>query len=184
MSKAPSAFRTISEVSDELDVAKHVLRFWEMKFPQIKPMKRGGGRRYYRPEDLALLKGICHLLHAEAYTIKGVQKILRERGVESVKQTGAAPTDTKPKKAGKLETIATSKKPTSKPTAAAKKSTGSKPSARRTAPKLDVAELNTDVVEALSRAISELQACRNALLGTPPAKKARTRTPNAGQHRT
>lgn len=184
MSKAPSAFRTISEVSDELDVPKHVLRFWEMKFPQIKPMKRGGGRRYYRPEDLALLKGICHLLHAEAYTIKGVQKILRERGVESVKQTGAAPTNTKRKKAGKLTTIATSKKPTTKPTATAKKLTGSKPSARRAAPKLDVAELNTDAVEALSRAISELQACRNALLGTPPAKKARTRTRNAGQHRT
>ena len=85
MSKAATAFRTISEVSEELDVPKHVLRFWEMKFPQIKPMKRGGGRRYYRPEDMSLLKGICHLLHAEAYTIKGVQKILRERGVDSVK---------------------------------------------------------------------------------------------------
>ena len=88
MSKAATAFRTISEVSEELDVPKHVLRFWEMKFPQIKPMKRGGGRRYYRPEDMALLKGICHLLHAEAYTIKGVQKILRERGVDAVKDLG------------------------------------------------------------------------------------------------
>ena len=84
MSKTAEAFRTISEVAGELDVPKHVLRFWEARFPQIRPMKRGGGRRYYRPEDLALLRGICHLLHAEGYTIKGVQKILREQGVEQV----------------------------------------------------------------------------------------------------
>ena len=87
--KAPDAFRTISEVADELDVPKHVLRFWEGRFPQIRPMKRGGGRRYYRPEDMAMLRGICHLLHAEGYTIKGVQKILREQGVDTVKRAGA-----------------------------------------------------------------------------------------------
>ena len=86
MSKTAEAFRTISEVASELDVPKHVLRFWEARFPQIKPMKRGGGRRYYRPEDLALLRGICHLLHAEGYTIKGVQKILREQGIDQVKR--------------------------------------------------------------------------------------------------
>jgi DNA-binding transcriptional MerR regulator len=92
MSKTEDAFRTISEVAAELDVQKHVLRFWEGKFPQIRPMKRGGGRRYYRPEDLALLRGINRLLHNEGYTIKGVQKILREQGVEFVKQaaTGSA----------------------------------------------------------------------------------------------
>ena len=89
MSKTAEAFRTISEVADELDVPKHVLRFWEGRFPQIRPMKRGGGRRYYRPEDMALLRGICHLLHAEGYTIKGVQKILREQGVDTVKRLGA-----------------------------------------------------------------------------------------------
>ncbi len=88
MSKTAEAFRTISEVARELDVPKHVLRFWEGRFPQIRPMKRGGGRRYYRPEDLALLRGICHLLHGEGYTIKGVQKILREQGVEQVKRIG------------------------------------------------------------------------------------------------
>ncbi|MEM7751040.1 MAG: MerR family transcriptional regulator, partial [Pseudomonadota bacterium] len=71
MRKSADAFRTISEVADELDVPKHVLRFWEIKFPQIKPMKRGGGRRYYRPEDMALLSGIRELLHSEGYTIKG-----------------------------------------------------------------------------------------------------------------
>ena len=88
MMKTAEAFRTISEVAGELDVPKHVLRFWEGRFPQIKPMKRGGGRRYYRPEDLQLLRGICHLLHAEGYTIKGVQKILREQGVDQVKRVG------------------------------------------------------------------------------------------------
>lgn len=75
--KAPGAFRTISEVGDELNVQQHVLRFWETKFTQIKPLKRGGGRRYYRPEDVALLKRIHHLLYTEGYTIKGVQKLLR-----------------------------------------------------------------------------------------------------------
>lgn len=88
MSKSIEAFRTISEVAEDLDVPKHVLRFWEVKFPQIRPMKRGGGRRYYRPEDLVLLRGIQRLLHAEGYTIKGVQKILREHGVEPVKDQG------------------------------------------------------------------------------------------------
>ena len=93
MSKAADAFRTIGEVADELDVPKHVLRFWEGKFPQIRPMKRGGGRRYYRPEDMELLRGIRHLLHAEGYTIKGVQKILREQGVEQVKSLVRAALD-------------------------------------------------------------------------------------------
>ena len=80
MDKAPEAFRTISEVADELEVPKHVLRFWEAKFNQLKPMKRGGGRRYYRPEDVALLRGIRFLLYNDGYTIRGVQKILRENG--------------------------------------------------------------------------------------------------------
>ena len=80
MDKAPEAFRTISEVADELEVPKHVLRFWEAKFAQLKPMKRGGGRRYYRPEDVALLRGIRFLLYNDGYTIRGVQKILRQHG--------------------------------------------------------------------------------------------------------
>lgn len=80
MDKAPEAFRTISEVAEELAVPKHVLRFWEGKFAQLKPMKRGGGRRYYRPEDVALLRGIRFLLYSDGYTIRGVQKILREQG--------------------------------------------------------------------------------------------------------
>jgi DNA-binding transcriptional MerR regulator len=90
MNKSAEAFRTIGEVAEELDVPKHVLRFWEGKFPHIRPMKRGGGRRYYRPEDMELLRGIRHLLHAEGYTIKGVQKILREQGVDQVKAAAIA----------------------------------------------------------------------------------------------
>lgn len=89
MGKSLEAFRTIGEVSDLLDVPKHVLRFWEARFPQIKPMKRGGGRRLYRPEDVALLRGIHHLLHNAGFTIKGVQKILREQGVDAVKTLAA-----------------------------------------------------------------------------------------------
>lgn len=84
MDKSPDAFRTISEVADELDLPQHVLRFWESKFSQIKPMKRGGGRRYYRPAEIELLRGIRHLLYTEGYTIKGVQKILREQGARHV----------------------------------------------------------------------------------------------------
>jgi DNA-binding transcriptional MerR regulator len=82
--KAPDAFRTISEVADELDVPQHVLRFWESRFRDIKPMKRGGGRRYYRPDDVDLLRGIRHLLYGEGYTIRGVQRILKEQGVKFV----------------------------------------------------------------------------------------------------
>src|ERR1700712_3390840 len=78
--KAPNAFRTISEVADDLHVQQHVLRFWETKFSQVKPLKRGGGRRYYRPEDVALLRRIHHLLYTEGYTIKGVQKLMKGQG--------------------------------------------------------------------------------------------------------
>lgn len=90
MDKAPDAYRTISEVGDDLDIAQHVLRFWETRFPQIKPLKRGGGRRYYRPDDVELLKGIRHLLYREGYTIKGVQRILKEQGARAVQDVGRA----------------------------------------------------------------------------------------------
>ena len=80
LKKAPNAFRTISEVADELHIPQHVLRFWETKFPQVKPLKRGGGRRYYRPDDIALLRRISDLLYIQGYTIKGVQRLLREGG--------------------------------------------------------------------------------------------------------
>jgi DNA-binding transcriptional MerR regulator len=113
--KSASAFRTISEVATDLDVQQHVLRFWESKFSQIRPLKRGGGRRYYRPEDIALLKRIHHLLYTEGYTIKGVQKLLRDQSkkafvegamtVPEASNEAAAPTQTSesPVKAGMSE---------------------------------------------------------------------------------
>jgi DNA-binding transcriptional MerR regulator len=93
LDKAPDAFRTISEVADDLDVPQHVLRFWESRFSQIRPMKRAGGRRYYRADDVDLLRGIRQLLYGEGYTIRGVQRILKEHGikfVQTVWQEGAA----------------------------------------------------------------------------------------------
>ena len=86
MDKAPDAFRTISKVAADLDIPQHVLRFWETRFTQIKPMKRSGGRRYYRPDDVDLLKGIRRLLYGEGYTIRGVQRILKEHGIASVQR--------------------------------------------------------------------------------------------------
>ena len=94
MDKAPDAFRTISEVAEDLDIPQHVLRFWESRFAQIRPMKRGGGRRFYRPEDVDLLRGVRHLLYGEGYTIRGVQRILREQGasfVQDIWRPGAQP---------------------------------------------------------------------------------------------
>ena len=82
--KSPEAFRTISEVSKDLSLPQHVLRFWETKFAQIKPIKRGGGRRYYRPEDVDLLKGIKNLLYNDGYTIRGVQKVIKENGSKNI----------------------------------------------------------------------------------------------------
>jgi DNA-binding transcriptional MerR regulator len=86
LEKAPDAFRTISEVAGDLDIPQHVLRFWETRFAQIKPMKRSGGRRYYRPDDIDLLRGIRRLLYGEGYTIRGVQRILKENGIASVQR--------------------------------------------------------------------------------------------------
>src|SRR5580700_8418324 len=88
LDKAPDAFRTISEVATDLDVPQHVLRFWESRFAQIKPVKRAGGRRYYRPEDIDLLKGIRALLYSDGLTIRGVQKVLKDRGLRHVAMVG------------------------------------------------------------------------------------------------
>ncbi len=89
MEKSPEAFRTISEVAEDMDLPQHVLRFWETRFPQIKPLKRGGGRRYYRPDDVELLRAIKELLYGEGYTIKGVQKLLREQGASGLVRSAA-----------------------------------------------------------------------------------------------
>lgn len=94
--KSATAFKTISEVSAETGVPQHVLRFWEAKFSQLRPLKRGGGRRYYRPEDLALLMRIRRLLHDEGYTIKGVQKVLRDKVEDAMDVVAATPLPTSP----------------------------------------------------------------------------------------
>jgi DNA-binding transcriptional MerR regulator len=88
MDKSPDAFRTISEVAEDLDLPQHVLRFWETRFGQIRPLKRGGGRRYYRPDDVDLLRGIRHLLYGQGYTIRGVQRIFKEKGLRYVQAVG------------------------------------------------------------------------------------------------
>lgn len=98
-SKAPDAFRTISEVADELDVPQHVLRFWETRFREIRPMKRGGGRRFYRPDDVDLLRGIRHLLYGEGYTIRGVQRILGDEGIKYVQTVWQSATSQPPRSA-------------------------------------------------------------------------------------
>jgi len=94
--KAPDAFRTISEVAEEINVPQHVLRFWESRFTQIRPLKRGGGRRYYRPNDVDLLRGVRHLLYGEGYTIRGVQRLLREQGQSFVQGVWRAGAETPP----------------------------------------------------------------------------------------
>lgn len=173
MTKATEAFRTISEVATELEVPKHVLRFWEAKFPQIRPMKRGGGRRYYRPEDLELLRGIRHLLHAEGYTIKGVQKILREHGIDQVKAFAA--------KATKLQ----AEVPTVKRGRRALQSAGlpvetqaaparqerSAPSQRPAQGQASSHAKTENIINAL---IAELELCRRLLMASPT-----TRSPEA-----
>jgi DNA-binding transcriptional MerR regulator len=105
--KSPDAFRTISEAAEELDLPQHVLRFWETRFSTIKPLKRGGGRRYYRPEDVMLLKGIRHLLYDQGFTIKGVQRIIKDKGarhVIAIGEGGPLPVPATP--AGKLDVAA------------------------------------------------------------------------------
>ncbi len=148
MAKSSEAFRTISEVAEELGVPKHVLRFWEVKFPHVRPMKRGGGRRYYRPEDVELLRGIRVLLHLEGFTIKGVQKILREQGADHVKASGAA---------GTMVGVAVKAKP-APATRATRKSTRS------------VQKLSSDMKSLVERAVNELESCRDLLLAGRPAR--------------
>jgi DNA-binding transcriptional MerR regulator len=168
MSKAADAFRTISEVAAELAVPKHVLRFWEAKFPQIRPMKRGGGRRYYRPGDMELLRGIRHLLHAEGYTIKGVQKILREQGVDVVKAasrtvTGAGEAEPRTRRSGPRPVH----EPAEVRAAAAATSSGSGPG--------DAAPASREPSRAdlVARLVAELEACRSLLTADIEAAPAR-----------
>ncbi|PHP66883.1 MerR family transcriptional regulator [Zhengella mangrovi] len=117
MEKSPDAFRTISEVAEDLDLPQHVLRFWETRFVQIKPMKRGGGRRYYRPQDVELIKGIRHLLYDQGYTIKGVQRLVKENGVPFVVALGSGDVSAIEAIAQKKQTELESQKPHAAPEA-------------------------------------------------------------------
>ncbi len=169
MNKAAEAFRTIGEVADELDVPKHVLRFWEGKFPQIRPMKRGGGRRYYRPEDMELLRGIRHLLHAEGYTIKGVQKILREQGIDQVKTLVREATDA-PSAQPRGKTAAKTAKAAGRKAAAgsARTATAATPAPAAASAPAEKAGLSRP--EIILSIIAELEYCRALLRdGTPAA---------------
>jgi DNA-binding transcriptional MerR regulator len=157
--KAPDAFRTISEVADDLKVPQHVLRFWETRFSQIKPMKRAGGRRYYRPDDVQLLRGIHHLLYGEGYTIRGVQRILRDQGqrfVQNVWQPGAeqpahGPVDEDGE--GAEETIA-----------AARSTADAERAARpQAAPAAIRAQMSREDLRRLQSALFELKECRRLL---------------------
>ncbi len=187
MSKSAEAFRTIGEVADELEVPKHVLRFWEGKFPHIRPMKRGGGRRYYRPEDMELLRGIRHLLHAEGYTIKGVQKILREQGIDQVKAAaaaGAAAAAAESRAAkGRNRAGRTAANHHAPPSAQAKSSAtavansktlsdgdGSSRAAQAL-PHAEAAAPRVSQKDILAAAIRELEMCRKLLVPVPPAAR-------------
>ena len=162
MQKAAEAFRTISEVADDLDVPKHVLRFWEARFTQLKPMKRGGGRRYYRPEDLDLLRGIRHLLYERGLTIKGAQRLLRDEGVEWVKACWRT-ADPAPRVSAPHEVL-------ERPAPAPQKSVG-----RRSVATSERRPMSRQEISALKRAVDELQACHDLLTQTAPPVPAKQR---------
>ncbi|GEP11535.1 MerR family transcriptional regulator [Methylobacterium gnaphalii] len=138
--KRPGAFRTISEVADELGVPQHVLRFWESRFAPVRPLKRAGGRRYYRPDDIDLIKGIQRLLYGQGYTIKGAQRVLKENGVRFVQAIGRGEAE-----AG--QPSLQDREPDGEPVAAAS---------------------TTDVDSVLHDVLSELRACREALASLRP----------------
>lgn len=179
MVKSSDAFRNIGEVADELGIPKHVLRFWEVKFPQIRPMKRGGGRRYYRPEDVELLRGIRVLLHEEGFTIRGVQKIFREQGADQVKASGEdelaggmpqpAVVAAAPKTAARLKTRAPSKarQPNETGTRTTRNKSGAG-GARGAAVSTIAGGATPDAIQHVAKtvqlAITELKACQSLLL--------------------
>ncbi|MGH6890901.1 MAG: MerR family transcriptional regulator [Dongiaceae bacterium] len=164
MTKALEAFRTISEVAEELDVQKHVLRFWENKFPQVHPMKRGGGRRYYRPDDLDLLRGIRCLLHREGYTIKGVQKLLREQGLEFVKECWQGPDG---RAVAAVVEPAAPAKPGRKPRKQAPAATVTADAAGSAA--AGALSKRTDHIARLEKLLADLDDCRRILRGADVA---------------
>jgi DNA-binding transcriptional MerR regulator len=159
MEKSPEAFRTISEVGTDLDVPQHVLRFWETKFSQIKPMKRAGGRRYYRPTDVDLLRGIRHLLYGEGFTIRGVQKLLREHGPAFAIEAG---------RTGGLPTAATPDAVAEEPeTAMDEEDVGN---TSTDMPTSTSAAINSDERAALEQILKELEHARELVAGSKSLK--------------
>jgi DNA-binding transcriptional MerR regulator len=177
MAKAAEAFRTISEVADDLGIQKHVLRFWEVKFSQIRPMKRGGGRRYYRPEDMELLRGIRQLLHRDGYTIKGVQKILREQGVDAVKERAQNDEDVRLAEASAPVASAPAESPD---VGSAARGAGRK-TPSRAAGRSRKASAPADRRSVINAVIAELIECRNLLGGEKSS--ARTAKSQRGTRR-
>lgn len=183
--KSPEAFRTISEVADALDVPPHVLRFWETRFAQVKPVKRGGGRRYYRPEDVRLLRGIRGLLYDDGMTIKGVQKILREKGVRHVIGLGTvggepeAQPESRPVTRAPAEPAEVTRAPAQRPAAAKRPAgEGARPQADlfgaeaaevlTRAPAAEAGEASEAVErKSLKTLVGELEALRAAMLAGP-----------------
>jgi len=170
LDKAPEAFRTISEVAEDLDLPQHVLRFWETRFIQIKPLKRGGGRRYYRPGDVDLLKGIRTLLYGEGYTIRGVQRILREEGNVYVSSVGRGETEARKKDPRDLELDGVPKPGAARPAPRITKRAppiGAAPFARPAAEPAPIDEpargMADNQVESLRLALAELEAARTLL---------------------
>ncbi|MFO0993356.1 MAG: MerR family transcriptional regulator [Hyphomicrobiales bacterium] len=171
LEKAPEAFRTISEVADDLDLPQHVLRFWETRFTQIKPLKRGGGRRYYRPGDVDLLKGIRALLYSEGYTIRGVQRILREEGNGYVSSVGRGETEARKRDPRDLELDGVPKPGAARPAPRITKRAppiGAAPLARHAAadgadPAPEAGGMTDNQVESLRLALAELETARNLL---------------------
>ena len=159
MDKAPEAFKTISEVAEELDVPQHVLRFWETRFSQIKPMKRGGGRRYYRPNDVDLLKGIRFLLYGKGYTIRGVQRILRENGVADVAAIGR----------GELSVENFTEKTEAEPRTAKVIRAGEEPKEKAKEPVPAGPVLDEEKTNELRAALGELSEAQELLSGVSPS---------------
>lgn len=161
--KAPEAFRTISEVAEQLDVPQHVLRFWETRFSQIRPMKRGGGRRYYRPADVDLLKGIRTLLYGEGYTIRGAQKILKDNGIAHVIGIGRGEVSVDPAE----ETVKAARKSVAKPAETKADTTVAKPVAEPGEIKI-VHELTPAQIDELRLVLTDLAAAKRLLVPDQP----------------
>ncbi|MEO9873271.1 MAG: MerR family transcriptional regulator [Anderseniella sp.] len=161
--KAPEAFRTISEVAEQLDVPQHVLRFWETRFSQIRPMKRGGGRRYYRPADVDLLKGIRTLLYGEGYTIRGAQKILKDNGIAHVIGIGRGEVAVDPAE----ETVKAARKSVSKPAEAKAETSAARAPAEPRETKI-VHELTPAQIDELRLVLTDLAAARRLLVPDQP----------------